>query len=206
MISKKIITATIAKLHATGDSKSKLQASILEGRRTEAWVFKTYIKDQQGTEDEYYAAREAAQFLSGKITIEEFMPGVTLEDILPPTPRRTVKESDKYIKVSTKMLSDIIGMIDRLDKKIDRLYAEMGLQAPIKQVDICDKDDLMRQGEATKYIGCSPDTLNKWTRKGLVRCYRKGYYAYYSKSELDENGTVQNHKLIKHQKSCASQQ
>ncbi|MDD3039635.1 hypothetical protein [Bacteroides sp.] len=77
MRKEKEITTAVELLRRKGDRLSIIQADVLEGHRTEAWVFVRYVSqatEQNKDEDAYCAARDAARYLSGKLELEVLIP------------------------------------------------------------------------------------------------------------------------------------
>ena len=63
------------------DPICRIQREVLEEKRSESWVFNRYVRDvpeDEQNETLFYAARDAAMFLSGKIGISSICPD--LED------------------------------------------------------------------------------------------------------------------------------
>lgn len=190
MRTTKEINQAAAILRKKGERLSIIQAEVLEKRLNEKAVFERYVvcvPAKEKDEATFFAARDAARYLDG---------GITLEELIPDAEKYPVKEMDTVI-IHRDLIKTLIEKIDSLERKIDALS---GIQ-PIKKTYTTQADyskgDYMTQEKAFQYIGCSKVTLKSWTDKGLVKGYRKGAHVYYSKSELDANPTVQNFKNIK---------
>lgn len=75
------INRAIEHLKSYNDAASRIQVEVLEMKRSESWVFNQYMRDvpeDERNETLFYAARDAAQFLAGKIGISAICPD--LED------------------------------------------------------------------------------------------------------------------------------
>lgn len=192
MRTKQEINKTISILREKGDDLSLIQADILEGRRTEAWVFDNFVKNvSERNKDEaaFYAARDAARYMAGHITETDLLPG-TAGKVYEPSD----KSSGKMIYVDSDLIMRLIEQVDRLEGTIGRLLDEPP-KLQIKKAD-ASVNDFVNQTQACKSIGCSRVTLRSWTAKGLVPSYRKMNTVYYSLSELEQCAVVQNFKTI----------
>ena len=101
------INRAIEYLKPLVDKVSRLQVEILENKRSESWVFNQYVRDvpeDERNETLFYAARDAAQFLAGKIGISSICPD--LED-------GPEEEEEETITLS---LSEYKKLIRRLDR------------------------------------------------------------------------------------------
>lgn len=186
------ISRATAILRKKGDRLSLIQAEVLESGHNEEWVFEQYVTSvPEAGKDEaaFFSARDAARFLAGKLALEELIPDVEEypEEVTPP--------SDGYVRVPVREFHELIQAISRLEKKIDDLCGNPGLK-PYQQTPDFEKNDLMTQEKACKYVGCSKVTIRSWSRKGLIKGYRKGSHVYYSQSELDHSPAVLNFRNI----------
>lgn len=180
------IDRAIEALRMNGDGLSEVQIEVLERRRNEQWVFGHFVRDTPETErDEaaFYAARDAARFLAGKVGISALCP--ELED-------ETEPEAEEGITLSRKEY-------DALLKRLDRVERRLGLRSQInketrKPAAETDATDLISQAEACRYIGCGKSTIKRWADRGLVTGYLKGKRVYYSRRELDRSEVVREHR------------
>lgn len=182
----------ISILREKGDDISLIQASILENRRTEAWVFESFVKnvaEENKNEEAFYAARDAARYLAGHITETEFLPE-TAGRISEPGD----KPSSKMICVDADLIRHLTRQVSRLESAIERLL-DKPTKPQTKKAD-AGADDFVNQTRACQWIGCSRVTLRSWTTKGLVPSYRKMNAVYYRLSELEQCTVVQNFKTI----------
>lgn len=188
------INRAIAILRQKGDKLSTIQADVLAGRRTEVWVFEHFVRDMaKADQDEevYCAARDAAQYLAGRIELAELVPGCGQEEI-------EVSEEEDTITVSK---TDFLKLL----KRVERLERRMGLQKEVpvtkrKSIKEAPIDDLISQIEACKYVGCSKSTIKRWADNGFITGYVEGLSVYYSKRELDRSAVVKEHRLSKKEK------
>lgn len=203
MRTKNEIRQAVAILRHKGDRISMLQAATLEEGRNEAWVFATYVTSvPEDAKDEaaFFAARDAARFAAGHIGLEELVPDVqsmTAADFAAAGALGVVDEKSDTLLLSRSDYDSLIARIEQLEKQMYILYKKHGKEVVYHQVPTHGKDDFMIQEEAFKYIGCSKATIHSWTKKGLIKGYRKGAHVYYSQSELDANPTVRNFRNLK---------
>ena len=84
------ISKAIAILRKKGDKLSLIQADVLANRRGEVWVFERYVRDVAGAESDesvYFSARDASQYLLGRILIAELIPDIAkYQKISDPSP------------------------------------------------------------------------------------------------------------------------
>ena len=186
----------IAILEQKGDERSLLQLQIIKENRSDKWVFKHYMTDRQGTVDQYQDAHEAAQFLEGRLSLEDLIPDAEKYSVAP-TAGNGKKMPDGYTRISSVVLSELLKTVQRLEAKVDAFTKLLDERAkdPIK--DLCTNDDMMTQKEAAAYIGCSKPTMHKWTKLGVIAGYKTGPKVYYSRAEIDANVTISNYRKIK---------
>lgn len=196
MRTKQEISQAAAILRQKGDRLSLEQAVIAENRCTEAWVFEHYVTNvspQNKDETLFFAARDAARYVAGGISLEALIPDASEYPALEETDAST----GATLLISADILERLIRQIARLEQKVDALTAHRTKNIAYTTLADCSKDDFLTQKEACEYIGCSKVTLLAWMKKGLVKGSRRGSHIYYSQSELDENITVQNFKNLK---------
>lgn len=177
MRTTKEIALAINLLDQHGGEHKRAQMGVLKDRMTESQVFDTYVSNYAGdgrNEALYFAVRDAAKYVAGKLAIEELVPD--LPDGAPDEPVKQQKEEEKI----TLTLSEFNGLL----KRVSNLELQVkGLMQP--------KDEV-NQSEARKYIGCSEDLLRQWTKAGKVQAAPgKGKQLIYRISELSHNATVQ---------------
>lgn len=183
------INQAVAILRKKGDQISMIQADVLTGHRTEVWVFEHYVRDvseENRDEAAYCAAREAAQFLAGKLELDELIPGYEQD---------TDVETSHICDTITLSMAEFTSLV----RRIERLERRAGLQRTIpttkrKSVKEVSADDLISQIDACKYIGCGKTTIKRWADNGFITGYQKGLNVYYSKRELDLSAVVKEHR------------
>lgn len=123
------INRAIEYLKPLVDKVSRLQVEILENKRSETWVFNQYVRDvpeDKQNETLFYAARDAAMFLAGKIGISSICPD--LED--------EPEEEEEQEETITLSLSEYKKLLLRLDRVERRLGLRVGDVAPAPRKDI----------------------------------------------------------------------
>lgn len=186
------INRAIEHLKSYNDAASRIQVEVLEMKRSESWVFNQYVRDvpeDERNETLFYAARDAAQFLAGKIGISAICPD--LED-------EPEEEEEETITIS---LSEYKKLLLRLERVERRLGLRVGDVAPAPRKDISEApDELIGQADACRLIGCAKTTIKQWANKGLITRYQKGYNVYYSRRELLGSSVVRDYKESKSNK------
>lgn len=187
------IDRAIEHLKSYNDASSRIQVEVLEMKRSESWVFNQYVRDvpeDERDETLFYAARDAAQFLSGKIGISAICPD--LED---------EPEEEEEEETITLSLSEYKKLLLRLERVERRLGLRVGDVAPAPRKDISEApDELIGQADACRLIGCAKTTIKQWANKGLITRYQKGYNVYYSRRELLGSSVVRDYKDSKSNK------
>lgn len=188
------INRAIEYLKPLVDKVSRLQVEILENKRSETWVFNQYVRDvpeDKQNETLFYAARDAAMFLAGKIGISSICPD--LED--------EPEEEEEQEETITLSLSEYKKLLLRLDRVERRLGLRVGDVAPAPRKDISEApDELIGQADACRLIGCGKTTIKRWANKGLITGYQKGRSVYYSRRELIGSPVVKDYKDSKSNK------
>lgn len=181
------IDRAIEHLKSYNDAASRIQVEVLEMKRSESWVFNQYVRDvpeDERNETLFYAARDAAQFLAGKIGISAICPD--LED---------EPEEEEEEGTITLSLSEYKKLLLRLERVERRLGLRVGDVAPAPRKDISEApDELIGQADACRLIGCAKTTIKQWANKGLITRYQKGYNVYYSRRELLGSSVVKDYK------------
>lgn len=176
------------------DPICRIQREVLEEKRSESWVFNRYVRDvpeDDQNETLFYAARDAAMFLSGKIGISSICPDQ--ED--------GPEEEQELEETITLSLSEYKKLLLRLDRVERRLGLRVGDVAPAPRKDISEApDELIGQADACRLIGCGKTTIKRWANKGLITGYQKGRSVYYSRRELIGSPVVRDYKDSKSNK------
>ena len=184
MRKKSEIKRAIEALRQKCDHISQAKLQVLEGARSEQWVFNNYVKipDEERDEEAFFAARDAAQFVAGKIGISAICP--ELED--------EPEEDEETITLSRSEYEKLLKRLERVERRLG-LRSQINIESR-KPISMANATDLINQAEACKYIGCGKSTIKRWADKGLIAGYTKGQQVFYSKSELDKSKVVIEHR------------
>lgn len=184
MRKKSEIKRAIEALRQKCDHISQAKLQVLEGARSEQWVFNNYVKipEEERDEEAFFAARDAAQFVAGKIGISAICP--ELED--------EPEEDEETITLSRSEYEKLLKRLERVER---RLGLRVGTVEKAERKDISEApDDLIPQVEACRYIGCGKSTIKRWADRGLITGYVKGRSIMYSRKELDKSKVVIEHR------------
>lgn len=182
--STKHIQKVMAYLKDKDDAISAAQYNTLLNRMNESQVFSTYmasLPDEERNEDVYYAARDAARFLAGKLPLSAIIPFAEDDD--------NDTEDDDTVTIKRSQLEDILKRLDRLEKKV-------GIRKVDRKAILANKtpDDLISRLEAIKWIGCGKSTIRRWALSGAIAQYTRRGNIYYSKSEIENSLVYQDYK------------
>lgn len=182
--STKQIQKAMAYLKDKDDAISAAQYNTLLNRMNESQVFSTYmasLSDEERNEDVYYAARDAARFLAGKLPLSAIIPLDEDDD--------NDTEDDDTVTIKRSQLEDILKRLERLEKKV-------GIRKVERIAILANKtpDDLISRLEAIKWIGCGKSTIKRWALSGAITQYTSGGNIYYSKSEIRKSLVYQDYK------------
>ena len=154
------------------------QIDVLRNCHSEKKVFYLYVvKAEVKNEILFYAARDAAQFVAGKLELETL-----LGTDVPPMENEPEPENEK-VTVPKAYLEDLERRIERMEIKLLKLEG-------IKKLAQDDQTESLTFPEVCYYIGCSRETLTKWTKEGILKAERRGRHNYYSTSELINSSVV----------------
>lgn len=179
------INRAIEYLKPLVDKVSRLQVEILENKRSETWVFNQYVRDvpeDKQNETLFYAARDAAMFLAGKIGISSICPD--LED----EPEEE-EEQEETITLSRHEYDNLLQRLERVERKL-RLH-----QCNHEKISKKTSGDLISQVDACLYIGCGKSTIKRWADRGVLTRYKKKQRIFYSKKEIDKSKVIKGHRL-----------
>lgn len=167
------------------DPICRIQREVLEEKRSESWVFNQYVRDvpeDEQNETLFYAARDAAMFLSGKIGISSICPD--LED----GPEEE-EEQEETITLSRHEYDNLLQRLERVERKL-RLH-----QCNHEKISKKTSGDLISQVDACLYIGCGKSTIKRWADRGVLTRYKKKQRIFYSKKEIDKSKVIKGHRL-----------
>ena len=174
------LNKVICYLQEQEDPKSKAQLDVLEHKLKESQVFRKYVVEKnrdERDEEIYFAARDASEYLAGKIDLAAFLPDVTMDEIEKVACNGTVT-------LSFEEYNSILNRLERIETRLS--LSAYTNKLPSKTIKGKIEGDLISQKEVLEYIGYSRTTLLRWVEKGLVTRYRKVRTSYYSKAEIDK--------------------
>ncbi|WP_147336305.1 helix-turn-helix domain-containing protein [Bacteroides oleiciplenus] len=183
------IKQVISLLEALNTTVAQVQAEVIRRRMDERAVFEKYVigvVESQRDETLFYAARDAARYMKGEITLDILLPGMEISELSVSTPP---DEAGDSITLSREDYDLLLKRLERLEQKVGLRRKPVTRKSPaLKPVEMpvkMDMTDMLKQNEACQYLGCSKNTIKRWAVKGLVHAYQKGRYVYYSKKELE---------------------
>lgn len=183
------IKQAISYLKGKGGRTAEEQVKVLESGMTESQVFNTYVVnvgEENKEEALYFAAREAAQYLAGRLTIEELIP--EYETIVPVVEEL---ESADTVTLSVEAFNDLLKRLDDQEHRIKQLEKWTGKKRTASRREPAplpigtDINKMLNQNQAASHLGVGKNTLKKYANKGLITGYQHGRYVYYAKTDLD---------------------
>lgn len=188
MRTKQEINRAVELLSRRDDPLSRVQVEVLQGSMTEKQVFTKYVIDMPDVDQDeatFFAARDAARFNEGHIGLEELVEDMTEEE-LAGVIETGVEEAGEMIQVLRKDFDELLARIERLEQwtGIRRKKAQGKIVPGTLPANI-DRNDLMKQCEACRYLSCGKNTIKGYASRGLIHSYRQGKFTYYSRKEID---------------------
>lgn len=186
MRTNKEISRAAALLRRKGDRTSLIQAEVIETRLTEKAVFELYVTNvpaEEKDEAAFFAARDAARYVAGSITLEELVPDVdiTSRQTESDTPGLEILDEDRIV-VSKRMLYNLLSRVNRLELKVGIRKTTMKVNR--KKATGNEPEDLISQAEVVRLLGCGKSTVKRWADRGYITGYQKDGHVYYSKKEI----------------------
>ena len=185
------INQAISYLKGKGGKAAEEQIKVLEAQMSESQVFNAYVVNVgEANKDEalYFAAREAAQYLSGIIEIEDLIPEY---ETIVPVPVVTKELKADTITVDSKVLNALLQRLDDQEKRIKQLEKWTGKKRTASRREPAplpigaDINKMLNQRQACAYARIGKNTLKKYADKGFITGYQYGRNVYYAKADLD---------------------
>ncbi len=182
MRTKQEIGLALDLLDEYGGGYKEAQANVLHDRMTESQVFDTYVSNYPGdqrNEALYFAVRDAAQYLSGKLTLEELIPSLPdgiLEDLM-----RQKEEAEEEGSKNTP--EQVLNRLALLEIELNNIRKEISANRFGNQCAIYAR--LVTADEAAGEIGCCERTFTRWANRGLFAGYNRKGVTYYDMNELE---------------------
>ncbi|MGL4518425.1 MAG: hypothetical protein ACRCUJ_01635 [Phocaeicola sp.] len=193
---KTLTNQVIEHFRALGTKLGNEVATVLEQGLTEQEVFKTYVvecAEENRNEEIYYACRDAARFIAGKLSVTELLPGVHFE-VHVGVEGESI-ESYEMITISKRELASILNRLDRLEKRVGLDKATKAKKKKIKMVSVDEPlymdmpaqyspDEYIQRKDAPKALHIPETTLDRYARQREFITYRDGSKSFYKKSEV----------------------
>lgn len=178
----------VTQLEQLPDTPERLaQREVIRNCYSEKKVFDLYVvKAEVKNESLFYAARDAAQFVAGKLEL-----ATLLNTEIPDGAVEAEPLEEEKVTVPK-------AYLELLEQRIERLEIRLLKIEGLKSLNKEKQSENLTSGEVCYYIGCSRDTLMRWTKEGIVKAERIRKQYYYSAEELMENETVR--KFIRNRK------
>jgi len=184
MRSKKEIDDALFRLTLLPNNAARrAQIEVLTGCRSESWVFDKYVRNApagERDEDVFYAARDAAQFVAGKLELDAVLEINPLDD--------EQQDGAGEVTVPKALFQNLMERVAQLEKDVQSLRGEKTFPAAAPKP--AAGEAFLTGEEAAYHIGCSYRTLSMWRKKGLVTGHKKGNFLFYLPSELAASDTV----------------
>ena len=193
MRTKQEIGLAINLLDKYGGEHKRSQMGVLHDRMTESQVFDSYVSNYSGdnrNEALYFAVRDAAQYVAGKLTLEELIPDMpdgALEELM------RQKEEAEAEEVSKDTSGEVLNRLALLEIELNNIRKEIsGNKSGSRQCTIYAR--LVTADEAAGEIGCCERTFNRWLNRGLFTGYSRKGVVYYDMNELENLPLIQKFK------------
>lgn len=184
MRTNKEIDYVVSILIQKGDRLSKIQAEVLKKRLTEKAVFEQYVAgvaNEDKDEAVFFAARDAARYLTGSIALEELIPDA--EEVFQTDNEVSVPESSgDMVLVSKRTLQNLLLRVSRLE--LMNGIRTQPIKVNRKRANGSEPEDLISQVEVIRLLECGKTTIKRWADRGYITGYQKGGRVYYSRKEL----------------------
>ena len=166
------------------------QREVLNSRLTERQVFDKYVNlSAEKDENLFFAARDAARYLSGQMQLCDLLPE------MPEVPENEDEQGEGLVTLTHEEYENLIGRIERLER-VANIRSRHNSLAIRKSVEHAPKD-LISQAEACRLLGCDKNRIRQWVNKGLLTTYVKGRFIYYSRKGLLSSEVVMDYQQRK---------
>lgn len=192
MRKKSEIKRAIEALRQKCDHISQAKLQVLEGVRSEQWVFDNYVKipDEERDEEAFFAARDAAQFVAGKIGISAICP--ELEDDPEDEPdEETVRQGAVSRKEYEKLLARVAWM-EGLLRNYDPMAHQSG--EPPK--------DYYNLKEVCERLGLNVRTVGNWVKNGHIIPVYFGQRRFYTEQMITASRSYRVYMEDKHRREA----
>lgn len=179
------INQAVAILRKKGDVVSLEQASVLSNRLNERSVFDKYVTnvpEADRSEEMFFAARDAARYLKGDISLDVLLPG--LEEV---TGEAVAEEEEEAgtVTLSRKDFNSLLNRIERLEQWVGFRRKPTTVK-PVPMPEDMNIKDMVIQRQACACLKCSKITIKKLVAQKVLHAYQKDRNVYYSQKELNK--------------------
>lgn len=177
------INQAVAILRKKGDVVSLEQASVLSNRLNERSVFDKYVTnvpEADRSEEMFFAARDAARYLKGDISLDVLLPG--LEEV---TGEVVAEEEAGTVTLSRKDFNSLLNRIERLEQWVGFRRKPTTVK-PVPMPEDMDMKNMVIQRQACTCLKCSKITIKKLVAQKVLHAYQKDRNVYYSQKELNK--------------------
>lgn len=177
MVKKTSIDTALRLLHAQGDPVSLVQAEVLTNRLNERSVFDKYVahvSEAERDETLYYACRDAARFLQGRLTLEELIPDAS--DAQTDIPAND--DNPDTITLSRKEFNALLARIE----KLERWTGLKRKPAPVRLPSLppaSNPADYVTQNEAARMLGIGKRSMRSYVDRGEIHAWQYGKFVVY---------------------------
>lgn len=157
--------------------------SVLTDQLSESEVFDRYMRvpEDERNEDAYYVGRDAAQWLAGKISLADVIPG---KEDLDPLEIAEEPEGDT-ITISRAVFEELMERIEKLEYWTGMKRRVQPKKLPPLPADAT-PDDYIIQKEAASLMGLSKHGIRGYVNRGELNAYQDNRFVKFKKDEVME--------------------
>jgi len=178
------INQAISYLKDKGGQIAAEQIKVISTKMTESQVFKTYVVnvgEENKDEALYFAAREAAQYIAGKLAIEDLIPDY--KAIIPVV--QDVTEKANTITLSKEEFDTLMKRFDDQEQRILKLEKRIKSDREILPKPFAAKN-MINQRQACALLGIGLNVVKRYCKEGLLTPCVYGRNVYYLKKEVEQ--------------------
>lgn len=189
--SEQEVSRALEALQGKEDPASEAIRDVLEGGRSEAWVYQHYIAEQSGQDESvYFAALDAAKYLNGKVGISAICP--ELEDDPEDEPdEEPVRQGAVSRKEYEKLLARVAWM-EGLLRNYDPMAHQSG--EPPK--------DYYNLKEVCERLGLNVRTVGNWVKNGHIIPVYFGQRRFYTEQMITASRSYRVYMEDKHRREA----
>lgn len=157
--------------------------SVLTDQLSESEVFDRYMRvpEDDRNEDAYYVGRDAAQWLVGKISLADVIPGE--EDL---DPQEIAEEPEgNTITISRAVFEELMERIEKLEYWTGMKRRVQPKKLPPLPAD-ANPNDYIIQKEAASLMGLSKHGIRGYVNRGELNAYQDNRFVKFKKDEVME--------------------